>query len=197
MTGKSNCPYYAKAELLADKLASSVDAFNVHKIVKTPSEWEVNLMSMKNYCLLSIALIKPSAQIIAMDRIRMSKEEIWLQKVSSRLERVGGPGWERNTDRRSQWVSGVRVGILWHKIPTTDFRCEEGKRIHWFFWLWLFSLGSHVLDWQNGKTLSARDIYLLPANMLSWLSISLKDSWWEYSHERGSWQGVSLLQGSQ
>lgn len=76
MTGKSNCPYYAKAELLADKLASSVDAFNVHKIVKTPSEWEVNLMSMKNYCLLSIALIKPSAQIIAMDRIRMSKEEI-------------------------------------------------------------------------------------------------------------------------
>ncbi|XP_067934402.1 putative malate dehydrogenase 1B [Watersipora subatra] len=40
IAGKADCPYYAKVELLADQLVNSVGSFRVHKIVKTPKEWE-------------------------------------------------------------------------------------------------------------------------------------------------------------
>lgn len=39
IAGKANCPFYAKAELLADELASRLHDFKVHKIVKRPEEW--------------------------------------------------------------------------------------------------------------------------------------------------------------
>lgn len=39
--GKADCPYFSKVELLADQLANTLSSFNVHKIVKTPDEWEV------------------------------------------------------------------------------------------------------------------------------------------------------------
>lgn len=42
--GRSDCPYYAKVELLADRLANSVNCCDVHKIVKTPEEWEVEIL---------------------------------------------------------------------------------------------------------------------------------------------------------
>ncbi|EDV20925.1 uncharacterized protein TRIADDRAFT_31069 [Trichoplax adhaerens] len=40
IAGRSNCPFYAKAELLADELAMNLPNFKVHKISKHPSEWE-------------------------------------------------------------------------------------------------------------------------------------------------------------
>jgi len=40
-TGKANCPYYAKAELLADYLQANLPDFSVHKITQHPDEWEV------------------------------------------------------------------------------------------------------------------------------------------------------------
>ena len=42
--GKADCPYFSKVELLADQLTNSLNSFNVHKIVKTPEEWEVSLL---------------------------------------------------------------------------------------------------------------------------------------------------------
>ncbi|NXO72129.1 MDH dehydrogenase, partial [Phainopepla nitens] len=39
-TGKANCPYYAKAELLADYLQTNLPDFRVHKITQHPDEWE-------------------------------------------------------------------------------------------------------------------------------------------------------------
>lgn len=40
LAGRSNCPFYAKAELLADNLAMNLPNFKVHKICKHPSEWD-------------------------------------------------------------------------------------------------------------------------------------------------------------
>lgn len=40
-TGKADCPYYAKAELLADCLQTNLPNFRVHKITQHPNEWEV------------------------------------------------------------------------------------------------------------------------------------------------------------
>ncbi|NXY29035.1 MDH dehydrogenase, partial [Pomatorhinus ruficollis] len=39
-TGKANCPYYAKAELLADYLQTNLPSFRVHKIIQHPDKWE-------------------------------------------------------------------------------------------------------------------------------------------------------------
>ncbi|PKK22169.1 malate dehydrogenase 1B, NAD (soluble) [Columba livia] len=39
-TGKANCPYYAKAELLADYLQANLPHFRVHKITQHPDKWE-------------------------------------------------------------------------------------------------------------------------------------------------------------
>lgn len=39
IAGMADCPFYAKAELLADELASRLPEFKVHKIVKRPEEW--------------------------------------------------------------------------------------------------------------------------------------------------------------
>ncbi|VEL10232.1 unnamed protein product [Protopolystoma xenopodis] len=38
--GVSNCPYYAKVELLADELTAKLPDFRVHKIVKNPEDWQ-------------------------------------------------------------------------------------------------------------------------------------------------------------
>lgn len=40
IAGKANCPFYAKAELLADELVTNLPDFKLHKIVKQPEEWE-------------------------------------------------------------------------------------------------------------------------------------------------------------
>lgn len=39
IAGKANCPFYAKAEHLADELTLKLADFKVHKIVKQPEEW--------------------------------------------------------------------------------------------------------------------------------------------------------------
>ncbi|PAA49590.1 hypothetical protein BOX15_Mlig030146g2, partial [Macrostomum lignano] len=39
IAGSSDCPYYARVELLADYLAKNLPAFKLTKIVKTPEEW--------------------------------------------------------------------------------------------------------------------------------------------------------------
>ncbi|NWR92634.1 MDHC protein, partial [Furnarius figulus] len=39
-TGKANCPYYAKAEHLADYLQANLPDFRVHKITQHPNKWE-------------------------------------------------------------------------------------------------------------------------------------------------------------
>ena len=41
--GKSDCPYYARAELLGDKLERNLPNFKLHKIVKQPDDWEVSI----------------------------------------------------------------------------------------------------------------------------------------------------------
>ncbi|XP_053742705.1 putative malate dehydrogenase 1B [Synchiropus splendidus] len=40
LAGKANCPWYAKAELLADSLVRSLPSFRIHKISILPDEWE-------------------------------------------------------------------------------------------------------------------------------------------------------------
>ncbi|XP_061659999.1 putative malate dehydrogenase 1B isoform X3 [Syngnathoides biaculeatus] len=40
MAGKTDCPYYAKAELLADKLQRSLPNFRIHKISILPDDWK-------------------------------------------------------------------------------------------------------------------------------------------------------------
>ncbi|XP_041835080.1 putative malate dehydrogenase 1B isoform X2 [Melanotaenia boesemani] len=40
LAGKADCPYYAKAELLADALQRSLPNFKAHKISILPGEWE-------------------------------------------------------------------------------------------------------------------------------------------------------------
>ncbi|KAM9836063.1 putative malate dehydrogenase 1B [Aulostomus maculatus] len=40
LAGKADCPYYAKAELLADSLQRSLPNFRVHKISVLPQEWK-------------------------------------------------------------------------------------------------------------------------------------------------------------
>uniref|UniRef100_A0A8C5R0N4 Putative malate dehydrogenase 1B n=1 Tax=Leptobrachium leishanense TaxID=445787 RepID=A0A8C5R0N4_9ANUR len=46
MTGKADCPYYAKAELFADYLQKNLPNFTVHKIVQDPEAWEQWLMKL-------------------------------------------------------------------------------------------------------------------------------------------------------
>ncbi|XP_064516670.1 putative malate dehydrogenase 1B isoform X2 [Pseudopipra pipra] len=40
VAGKANCPYYAKAEHLADCLQAALPNFRVHKITQHPDKWE-------------------------------------------------------------------------------------------------------------------------------------------------------------
>ncbi|XP_030065599.1 putative malate dehydrogenase 1B [Microcaecilia unicolor] len=40
LAGRADCPYYAKAEALADFLTKSLDDFKVHKITHHPDDWE-------------------------------------------------------------------------------------------------------------------------------------------------------------
>ena len=40
IAGKSDCPYYAKVELLADELNERLNDFKVHKIVVSPGDWD-------------------------------------------------------------------------------------------------------------------------------------------------------------
>lgn len=40
--GKSDCPYYARSELLGDKLVRNLPDFQLHKIVIKPEEWDVS-----------------------------------------------------------------------------------------------------------------------------------------------------------
>uniref|UniRef100_A0A6Q2Z3N4 Lactate/malate dehydrogenase C-terminal domain-containing protein n=1 Tax=Esox lucius TaxID=8010 RepID=A0A6Q2Z3N4_ESOLU len=40
LAGKANCPYFAKAEFLADLLQRSLPKFNIHKICMHPNEWQ-------------------------------------------------------------------------------------------------------------------------------------------------------------
>lgn len=40
IAGKADCPYYARCELLGDKLARNLPDFKLHKIVKQTGEWE-------------------------------------------------------------------------------------------------------------------------------------------------------------
>ncbi|XP_063284825.1 putative malate dehydrogenase 1B [Pelobates fuscus] len=40
LAGKADCPYYAKAELLADYLQKNLPYFRVHKITQHPDDWE-------------------------------------------------------------------------------------------------------------------------------------------------------------
>jgi len=39
--GCSNCPYYARVEMLADQLSANLPDFQVRKIVRLPAEWQV------------------------------------------------------------------------------------------------------------------------------------------------------------
>uniref|UniRef100_H0XGL1 Putative malate dehydrogenase 1B n=1 Tax=Otolemur garnettii TaxID=30611 RepID=H0XGL1_OTOGA len=47
IAGKADCPYYAKAELLADYLQKNLPDFKIHKITQHPEVWEEWL---KNVC---------------------------------------------------------------------------------------------------------------------------------------------------
>ncbi|XP_004458219.2 putative malate dehydrogenase 1B isoform X2 [Dasypus novemcinctus] len=47
LAGRANCPYYAKAELLADYLQKNLPNFRIHKITQHPDVWEEWL---KNVC---------------------------------------------------------------------------------------------------------------------------------------------------
>ncbi|XP_075685989.1 putative malate dehydrogenase 1B isoform X2 [Rhinoderma darwinii] len=40
LAGRADCPYYAKAELLADYLQKNLPYFRVHKITQSPDNWE-------------------------------------------------------------------------------------------------------------------------------------------------------------
>jgi len=42
--GTSNCPYYARIEMLADQLSANLPNFHVRKIVKLQKEWEVRFV---------------------------------------------------------------------------------------------------------------------------------------------------------
>lgn len=47
--GRADCPYYAKAELLADYLQKNLPDFRIHKITQHPDVWEVRgLYSLLN-----------------------------------------------------------------------------------------------------------------------------------------------------
>ncbi|XP_005110664.2 putative malate dehydrogenase 1B, partial [Aplysia californica] len=40
VAGRSDCPYYARAELIGDRLAKNLKKFKLHKIMIQPDEWE-------------------------------------------------------------------------------------------------------------------------------------------------------------
>lgn len=40
IAGKADCPYFARAELLGDKLNINLPDFKLHKIIKRPEEWQ-------------------------------------------------------------------------------------------------------------------------------------------------------------
>ena len=43
--GRCNCPYFAKAELVADQLVRNLPNFSVCKISKNANEWEVSVFN--------------------------------------------------------------------------------------------------------------------------------------------------------
>lgn len=45
LAGKADCPYFAKAELLADYLQKNLPNFRIHKITQHPDDWELWLQN--------------------------------------------------------------------------------------------------------------------------------------------------------
>lgn len=41
--GRSDCPYFARAELIGDRLTKNLDMFQLHKILIQPHEWDVSI----------------------------------------------------------------------------------------------------------------------------------------------------------
>ncbi|XP_007434194.1 putative malate dehydrogenase 1B [Python bivittatus] len=48
LAGRADCPYYAKAELLADYLQENLPNFRIHKIIQHPDNWENWLQEICN-----------------------------------------------------------------------------------------------------------------------------------------------------
>nr|XP_020636392.1 putative malate dehydrogenase 1B isoform X1 [Pogona vitticeps] len=46
LAGRADCPYYAKAELLADSLEKNLPNFRIHKITQHPDNWETWLQEI-------------------------------------------------------------------------------------------------------------------------------------------------------
>lgn len=46
IAGKSDCPFYARAEMVADELSLRLPDFSVHKIVLKPDEWDKWLLKL-------------------------------------------------------------------------------------------------------------------------------------------------------
>lgn len=44
-SGKADCPYFVKAELLADYLQINLPNFKIHKITQHPDKWEVRVFN--------------------------------------------------------------------------------------------------------------------------------------------------------
>ncbi len=48
IAGKSNCPYFAKAELLGDSLVKNLPNFQIYKKVVDPKEWNVTRAAFRD-----------------------------------------------------------------------------------------------------------------------------------------------------
>lgn len=99
--GKSNCPYYAKAELLGDQLAKNLPDFRVHKIVKDPSEWDVSSPLNDWTGTIEFVSIKHFMPLGMAER-HLQTKQLEAYKVADNLERIGRQRWKRNAPRRRQ-----------------------------------------------------------------------------------------------
>nr|XP_033802126.1 putative malate dehydrogenase 1B isoform X2 [Geotrypetes seraphini] len=99
LAGRADCPYYAKAEALADLLTKNLDHFRVHKITHHPDDWE-------HYYGITSELITPEMKLIAQENlethIEIKKEEKEIQSLIRPLQ---------------IWISSASESTSYYLIP--------------------------------------------------------------------------------
>ncbi|XP_072834373.2 putative malate dehydrogenase 1B isoform X1 [Pogona vitticeps] len=96
LAGRADCPYYAKAELVADSLEKNLPNFRIHKITQHPDNWETST------CEIISLFLKMKGGVIWMHhlgKLKHSCVKTWLQEICEKN------GWEHK-----------RSPIIWREL---------------------------------------------------------------------------------
>lgn len=116
-TGKADCPYYAKAEFLADLLQSILPDFCIHKICMLPNAWQVKPHGKPHTTTLCHSRCIYWKECVKSFLSELARGHLLIQRLETRGQPHGVEGADRawrkgHASRGIQWFSWICPGIL-------------------------------------------------------------------------------------